>query len=67
MDGIALGVVNNCRWEGRGQGLLFEMSSMVPCDFEKRSQNPHFQKTWYGGVRKKEHFVYALDNIDNSG
>ena len=46
------------------------MSFMGHCDFEKGSQNQHFQSTLLvgkEGVTQKEYSVYALDNVDNSG
>ena len=45
------------------------MSFMVHCNFEKGSQNQHFQSTILVGREdhKKGYSVYALDNVDNSG
>ena len=49
----------------KGCRTLFKLSFIVHCDFEKGSQNQHFQHT-LSVVREgvaKEYSVYALDNI----
>ena len=41
-------IFTSVRWEGRGQRLAYcflKMSFKVFCDFEKGSQNQHFQIT----------------------
>ena len=61
------------RLEGRGSRTTVRfliMSFIVHCNFEKGSQNQHFQSTLLvgrEGVTKKEYSVYALDNVDNFG
>ena len=58
---------------GRGSRVavrFFLMSFMGHCDFENESQNQPFQSTLLvgkGGGHTKEYYVYALDNVDNSG
>ena len=56
--------VQNVRWEGQVKGLRthFKMSLMGHCDFEKGSQNKHFQGTLLvgrEGVTKKS-TLYSL-------
>ena len=46
------------------------MSFTVDCNFEKGSENQHFQNTLLAGwerARNKGYPVYALDNVDSSG
>ena len=46
------------------------MSFMVHCDFEKVSQNQHFQSTLLvgrEGVTKRVLGVYAVDDVENYG
>ena len=48
---------------------MMTMSFMVHFDFEKGSQNQHFQSSLLvrreGGGHRKQYSVYALDNVDN--
>ena len=46
-----------------------KMSFMVHCDFENGSQNKHYKYSFgrAGGGHNKVYFVYALDNVNNSG
>ena len=54
-----------------GQGPLYpflKMSLMVYCDFEKGSQNQHFQSTLLlgrDGVHKKSRFFIMLTILDD--
>ena len=60
------GVKGHCTFK---QKLILFMVC-INCNFEKESQNQHFQSTLLvgrGWVTKKEYSVYALDNVDNSG
>ena len=55
-----------------GRCMLFKMSLIGPCDFEKGSliQQNIFKILFSQGgkkVHKNEYYVYALDNVDNSG
>ena len=47
---------------------FLKMTFMVHCNFKKGSQNQYFQSTLLvGRGSQKEYYVYALDNVDNSG
>ena len=83
VSALYYGVVRNCHhFHERTQHLLGCSRSwatvcflkvslvliVVHCDFDNGSQNQHFQKYSFGGRgNKKQHSVYALDNVDISG